>query len=82
MEPPVWHTLVVLVWRDGDGLKVRFLAGRTGGRQTTQSLATTVEAATGQFIHWLRSTDHESDGGGGPAPLPEGRDEDASADGR
>lgn len=82
MESQVWHTLVVRVWRDGDGLKVRFLAGKTGGRQTMQSLATTVEAATGQFNHWLRSTGHESDDAGGSAPSHEGGDEDASPDER
>ena len=55
MEPPVWHNLVVRLWRDGDGLKVRFLAGRNGRRPATLTLATSVESAVHQFEAWLRS---------------------------
>ena len=62
MEPQVWHTLVVRLWRDGDGLKVRFLASRTGQQPSHPALATSAEAATRQFEQWLRSTSPE----GGP----------------
>ncbi len=57
MEPPVWHNLVVRLWRDGDGLKVRFLASRNGRRPATLTLATSAESAVHQFEAWLRSID-------------------------
>lgn len=81
MEPQVWHTLVVRLWRDGDGLKVRFLAGPTGQRPSNLMLSTSVEAATRQFEQWLRSTGPDAGGttretprrrwgdGGGDVPL-------------
>lgn len=62
MENQVWHTLVVRLWRDGDGLKVRFLASRTDRRQTALSVATTPESATEQFARWLESTDRHDNG--------------------
>lgn len=68
MEPPVWHNLVVRLWRDGDGLKVRFLAGRNGRRPASLTLATSVESAVHQFEAWLRSI--ESDG---PPPVQTSR---------
>jgi len=55
METPVWHNLVVRLWRDGDGLKVRFLASRNGRRPVTLTLATSAETAVHQFEAWLRS---------------------------
>ncbi len=61
MEPQVWHILVVRLWRDGDGLKVRFLASQTGQRPSNLSLATSVESATHQFEQWLRSSDPGDD---------------------
>jgi hypothetical protein len=64
MEPPVWHNLVVRLWRDGDGLKVRFLAARDGRRPATLTLATSVESAVHQFEAWLRSIDPDA-----PAPV-------------
>ena len=57
MEPPVWHNLVVRLWRDGEGLKVRFLASQDGRRPATLTLATSLESATRQFEEWLRSID-------------------------
>ena len=57
MEPPVWHNLVVRLWRDGDGLKVRFLASRNGRRPAALTLATSAESAVRQFEAWLRSID-------------------------
>ncbi|MCW2762982.1 MAG: hypothetical protein JWR85_3183 [Marmoricola sp.] len=60
MEPQVWHTLVVRLWRDGDGLKVRFLASQTG-RTPTSRLATSLESAARQFELWLRSTDPDAE---------------------
>ena len=62
MEPQVWHTLVVRLWRDGDGLKVRFLAGPTGQGPSNVMLATSVDAATRQFEQWLRATAPDSGG--------------------
>lgn len=72
MEPQVWHTLVVRLWRDGDGLKVRFLASQTGQRLPDLMLATSVESATQQFEMWLRSTDPDDEGiyGGEPPSTP------------
>jgi hypothetical protein len=60
MEPLVWHTLVIRLWRDGDGLKVRFLASQTGQRLSSLTLATSVESAARQFEQWLRSTDPDA----------------------
>lgn len=57
MEPQVWHTLVVRLWRDGDGLKIRFAAGTTGQRPTSLAIATSVESATRQFEEWLLQSD-------------------------
>jgi hypothetical protein len=65
MEPPVWHNLVVRLWRDGDGLKVRFLASRDGGRPATLTLATSVDAAAREFEAWLHSIDPDD-----PPPDP------------
>lgn len=56
MEPQVWHTLIVRLWRDGDGLKIRFLTGHTGQRPASLTLATSIESAARQFEQWLRST--------------------------
>jgi hypothetical protein len=88
MEPPVWHNLVVRLWRDGDGLKVRFLASRNGRRPATLTLATSRDAAARQFEAWLRSIDagdRPQDQGDGPAPPKEQRhgrhDDDAGATG-
>lgn len=60
MEPPVWHNLVVRLWRDGDDLKVRFLASENGRRPATSWLATSVESAARQFEDWLRSIDDDA----------------------
>jgi hypothetical protein len=70
MERQVWHTMVIRLWRDGDGLKVRFLAGRTGQSPSALTLETSVESATRQFERWLRSTGPEDaavDDGPSPA---------------
>ena len=70
MKPQVWHTLVVRLWRDGDGLKVRFLASQTGQRPSDLSLATSVESATRQFEQWLRSIEPDDEARRGRAPAP------------
>jgi hypothetical protein len=87
MEPPVWHNLVVRLWRDGDGLKVRFLAGRNGRHPATLTLATSVESAVHQFEAWLRSVEQDDAPPvqtTGPAPVTRAprdgtRDDDAGA---
>ena len=90
MKPQVWHTLVVRLWRDGDGLKVRFLASPTGQPPSHQMLATTPEAAVAEFARWLCSTEPHDEGFDGTAgtptgttPLrrPETRDDDGPAAG-
>ncbi|KQV77380.1 hypothetical protein ASC64_00560 [Nocardioides sp. Root122] len=87
MEPPVWHNLVVRLWRDGDGLKVRFLAGRDGRRPATLTLATSVESAVHQFEAWLRSIEQDDappvptsrPAPAARAPRDDTRDDDAGA---
>lgn len=51
---------VYILWRDGDGLKVRFLASQTGQRLSNLTLATSVESATREFEQWLPSTDPDA----------------------
>lgn len=64
MEPQVWHNLIVRLWRDSDGLKIRFLVSQTGRPATsTLTLATSIESATRQFEQWLRSIDPGDDDG-------------------
>ena len=63
--------MVVRLWRDGDGLKVRFLVSQTGQPPSNLRLATSVESATRQFERWLRSIDpvyERPDDGRAPAP--------------
>jgi len=64
MTPQVWHTLVVRVWRDRDGLKIRFLT--VDSRQRARSLAveTSMMAAARRFASWLASIEPVPD----PAP--------------
>ena len=64
---------MVRLWRDGDGLKIRFLVSQTGQRPSTLTLATSVESAIRQFEQWLRSTESGDEGlddGTDPASPP------------
>ena len=64
MEPQIWHTLVVRLWRDGDGLKIRFLSGQIGQRLPNLTVATSVESATRQFEQWVTNADSVDRGSG------------------
>ena len=69
MKPQVWHTLVVRLWRDGEGLKLRFLTSQTGQQPANLPIATSFEAATREFELWLRSIEPDNEDVT-PAPPP------------
>jgi hypothetical protein len=56
MTEPMWHTLIVRAWRDGDGFKVRFTT-RSGDQPRSTAVDVSVEAACRRFDAWLRSAE-------------------------
>ncbi|WP_460655137.1 hypothetical protein [Kribbella endophytica] len=53
MTEQLWHTMIVRVWRDRDGLKIRF----TTDDRRPGPVEATVEAACRHFESWLRTVD-------------------------
>lgn len=62
MITPAWRSLLVRVWRDRDGLKIRFVAVDGRSRQPAFTVLTSVESAVEQFGAWLNSEDDQPAG--------------------
>lgn len=53
MEEHRWSTLIVRLWHDADGLKIRFMATDRGGRLRSVAVEANVASAAKRFEEWL-----------------------------
>jgi hypothetical protein len=53
MEEQHWSTLIVRLWRDADGLKVRFMATDARGHLRSVAVEASVASAASRFQEWL-----------------------------
>ncbi len=63
MTEQIWHTMIVRVWRDHDGLKIRFTVEDQQQPPRSVAVESSIEAACRQFGDWLRSVDTRADDG-------------------
>lgn len=53
MEEQHWSTLIVRLWRDADGLKIRFMATDSRGELHSVAVEASAASAAQRFEEWL-----------------------------
>lgn len=81
MEEQRWSTLVVRLWHDADGLKIRFMATESSGGLRSVAVEASAESAASRFQEWLAAVSARPQAVGsqlppGPTPRAETPHED------